>query len=407
MKHVLPILFLAFALASCESDLTTSNTATLEKKLLLSPAHLEGEQFVPYTFKARVTNMPASDVHFFWDFDDGNGFQEFTLYTDDVREHIFYEPKIHSVKVKAQDYFTNKLLGIDSIRADIRPPTKFVEISPEALDTILPMNSNGTTASIRFDVSTSTPQHLVNLFWDFNDDAGVIVDSLGTGRVFHSFPGPGTYAVRVAAYEKNGLYIGADTISVTIRTPTLSKVDFAGIKAVSAFLVVDSAHPFIQDQLFKNPLSLKILCTDTLFASSKFSAGSFITSLSYSNAAPSQFRILHDTIAGAFSSDFKVLRSVRVAVSDTGLLAPQTSPTVAGSYSFFYEFKDLELLAVTTNKLVYRSRSPIVADFTSVASFRAIGLTVRPCGYFSETSADGIRPFEEKQGAYGLVIFDR
>ena len=163
------LLIILMLFASCESDQTTSNPGTTsgEKKLVLSPTQLEGDQYVEYEFKAKVTNVPSSDVAFYWDFDEGNGFEH---HEEQFIRQRFYQDKVHNVRVKALDYFSGLLLGFDSIRVDIRPQVAFASITPKLVDTILVMASSGEmTESLFFKIKASIPDNFIRSEWDFGD----------------------------------------------------------------------------------------------------------------------------------------------------------------------------------------------------------------------------------------------
>lgn len=204
-RKTVSLLFLgiSLALSSCESDLTTQ---TGERKLLLDPTYLDGEIYTSYTFRAMVTNVPASDVRFFWDFGIGGGYDE----NDKTMSWTYYQPGIYHIRVKAQHYFTDEILGIDSIKVDARPPAMSFALAPQTIDTILTMNSNGSMVEkLDFTVTTSTPAHLARLTWDFGD--GTVITTSSGLTYGHKYASVGTFTVRVSGKDASGVFLGEDS----------------------------------------------------------------------------------------------------------------------------------------------------------------------------------------------------
>jgi hypothetical protein len=351
MKASVFLLMILF-LASCESDqLATSNNSTLEKKLVLNPTRLEGEQYKSYTLKAKLTNVPVSDLFFYWDLDEGKGFS----HTGWIVNPIFYENKVHQVRVKVLDGFTDSLLAYDSIRADIRPPVALVEISPKTIDTLLVTNADGSMAQeLWFKLNTSTPANLIRTEWDFGDGSPVVADNSS-----HRFLRAGTFTVRVKVFEKTGLYVGSDSAHVTIRMPEVHFSEIANSRGVVVALSIENSHPVSKIPGFINPLicGLMNIGKNSLFAD--FQSPKFVVRLDYED----QNVAWHDTIAGELSPDMMKIKTLQVVGMDTSF---NSQPT---HVRFNFVLHDLELLAVTTDKIVYRSISETLSDFVSDLSF--------------------------------------
>jgi len=390
------LLFSALALSSCESDLTTSNP-TLEKKLILNPPHLEGEQYMSYTFKARVTNVAASDVRFYWDFDEGQGFQDFKLY-DDVAEYTFIQPKVHYIRVKAFDYFTDSLIGFDSIRADIRAPSPFVEVSPKVIDTTLVMKPDGTMAEyLYFNLRTSLPDSVLRTEWDFGDGSEI------TSYNSHRFMRPGSFVVRVKVFEKTGAYLGSDSATVVIHMPMFGYVDIANAKNITVWFNIDSSHPVATEPLFVNPFGLGISTKkDPSSGISNFKFNVFFKDTGIVSQ-DTQFvfpkKLYLDTIVGELSADLKSVKMVAVSVNDTGRVGITSNAKLRYSYTL----NNLELLSVTSTEIVYRTQYPTMSEFARDIYFNSVRVKNLPRGILASTDS----PPAPKAGAYGLVVFDR
>jgi hypothetical protein len=404
------LLYSALILSSCESDQVTTNNSTLEKKLILNPSHLEGEQYANYEFKAKVTNVPYSDLTFLWDLDDGKGFRDPNVAYSQSVWHAFTETRVHNVRVKAYDYFTDSLLGFDSIRVDIRAPERFVAIAPKFLDTMMfSMMSSGFTEWILFSVKTSTPDNLVRTVWDFGDGSSNSVDSVYYSR--HSFIGPGIYTVRVSAFEKTtDLYLGTDSATVIIRLPPIDFSEIAGkAKRVSVFLALGTEHPVAAHPLFTDPFSILLpMASDSLSTVTKHSGVNDFQLAFTSSVGGGLPRSQLDSVTARFSADLQTIVSMRVSVNDTGHLSPQTFPGFSGSLRYSYTLHDLSLLAVTNTKIVYRTKQPLVAEFANDITFQATVLKNHPCGIFNQFDPRATIPDEAKVGeTYGLVVFER
>jgi hypothetical protein len=402
MKYLPRILLLSLAfLVSCESNELTNTS--LEKNLVLNPTSLEGEQYVQYTFKAKVTNVPFSDVTFYWDFDEGRGYHADSNLNMQYVQHTFYEPRIYNVYVKAVDFFSEEVLGLDSIRVDVRPPVAFVDLSPNVVDTVLPITTNTRSESpIYFALKTSSPLDLVRTVWDYGDGQ-TYEDTVSYGYGGHHFQ-PGTHTVRVNVYEKSGTYLGSDSAIVTVRFPSFSIEDLSRSKSITTALRIDSLHPVAKDSLFRNPFAVLFDKKDSIvssqFASSDFHLG--FHNIEFIGGSARAER--HDTAYGTFSADLHTIRSLTVSVQDTGYTQYPFSQT-SGTLRYTYTIKDLELLAVTKAIIIYATRSDVLSDFLADLTFSATGNANYSTGSFPPSSSTFIPTF--KPGVQGFVMFTR
>jgi hypothetical protein len=410
MKHSPALFILVLLLASCESDLITNqyitqidtSDATGKKKLLLAPTHLEGEQYIEYEFRAKVTNVAFSDLVMEWDFDEGQGFEVVEV---PVVKHAFHQPKIHFVKVRATDWFADTLLGYDSIRVDIRPPAGNFNLLPDRVDTTLAMNSNGSMASpLRLEIVTPTPGHLLTTKWDLGD--GSTKDTLLPDKVLlYNFKAAGTYLVRVSGYDTSGTYVGSDSVEVTLRIPPVTAEMLSRTTAISVYLSVDTSHVIVKDPLFRNPLATTLNSKNDSVSTWSLSGTKFKVTLDSMKPPEYFFRHFQEEIEGELSTNLRSIRSVMVSVNDTGRLHSDVSDRAGLHYS--YQLRDLELLAVTPNRIVYRSVSTKMNDFASNITFRAAN-AVNVHGGISEDFFVLIHPNESRfPHPYGLIMFDR
>ncbi len=392
---IVTFILMSLLLASCESDeLTTPQTNALERKLLLNPPHLEGEQYKSYTLKAKLTNVPVSDLSYYWDLDDGQGFS----YSGWIITPTFYQSKVYQVRVKVLDGFTDSLLAFDSIRVDIRPPAKFVEISPKLIDTTLVMNPDGTIAQyLQFNLKASLPNNFIRMEWDYGDGSDIESGSA------HKFLKPGTFKVRVKVFETSGAYLGSDSATVIIHMPEFTHADIANATNVSVWFSVDPGHDVVKDPLFANPLGLGISTIQDPGSEIKgltfdlFLRDSTIVSQDTLLAFPKKLCL--DTIAGELSDDLKSIKKVSVSVNDTGRIGGTSNAKLRYSYML----NDLELLAVTNTQIVYRSTSSFMPAFAKDLYFSSSNVRNLPRG----TLLVAATPPAPKAGAFGLVIFDK
>ncbi len=387
------LLVLVIALASCESDELASNNSSLEKKLVLNPTSLEGEQYVQYFFKAKVTNVPFSDVMMYWDFDEGRGFHTDSNLMVQSVGHTYYKPKIYTVRVKALDFFTEELLGYDSIRVDIRPPIAFAEIVQAPIDTILAMNSLGKMIqAVQFSVVASAPKSVLRTEWNFGDGGDPVQGNYASPP--YLYERVGTYIVRVTVRDSSGVYLGTDSVQVTLRFPPLGFSSISTAQAIGVVLDLDSLDPLrMSDTLLQGPLSLGLLMKGNPNVISEFGTATVMTRYDYQNASSQ----IHDTIQGEFSEDMRTIKKIRVSVNDAGYAVLGND----GELAFSYTLHDLELLAVASDKVVYRSKSPLTPDFANDIFFEA---TVK--NRFRGNFDTGSLP-EVKQAPFGLVVIFR
>ena len=395
------------ALVSCESELTTSgtNNGTLEKKLVLNPTKAEWQQYDICTLRARITNMPLEDVNYLWDLDEGEGFLEMDWF---VRK-VFYLNKVHNVRVKAYDAFTDELLGYDSLRVDIRPPVPFVELTASVVDTTLRMNeAGGVDAPITFTLKCSSPLDKIKTVWNFDDGTDEKVDSSAFKYFSYYFKRVGTMNVRVSAYEKTGLYIGSDTVKITLHFPPFTLESITKTPMVASFLDVGTGHPLTADPLFTNPIGVWVQNTQNFGdTTTKLTmAGSTlhcIFNFLYKDGSQLYYQ-LRDTITADISEDLQHLRSVRVAVHDTGYLIVSAGSNNGGLH-YTYNLKNLDLLAVTPTSVVYRSVPDELSEFLTDVTFRASNQINHTAGVFTGSGNPTLAM--RKPSIFAIVIFGR
>ena len=109
----------------------------------------------------------------------------------------------------------------------------------------------------------------------------------------------------------------------------------------------------------------------------------------------------HDKIIGTVNNDCTSIESLLVAVDETNEALGKTL-----RYSF--ELNDLELLAVTSTQIIYRSVSPVSDQFMKNLTFNAENMLNTAAGQFpagtslSVTTVPGNRP-----GPYAVVVFNK
>jgi len=395
MRYSLILLAVILALTSCESDQVASKST--EKKLIVVPEYLDVQQYDLCTLKVRLTNVPYSDVRFEWDLDGGidNG----PWYG--WRVHVkFTQNKIHNVKVKAYDIFTNEFFDSASIRVDVRPPVAFVQLSPDtAIHEIQParMNIDGSFLSgerVNFEFKFSAPSDYVDKTWDWGDGTDN-VNIIGSPWEYHEYTSTGTFHAVLSAQERGGRFLGKDSSIVIIRPPKVILLDIRNALSTYVFLVVDSTDPaVVNDPLFKNPFALGFYHANAN-VTTDFQANDF--SLLYNENSG---KVCNDTISGTSSDDFRILKSLHAGVDEIR--------SAGQTIRYSYDLRDLELLAVTSKSIVYRSKHPIQDQFLSNLSYNALGLANPSCGTFaSGTSFSVSQVPATKSGVFAVVVFNK
>jgi hypothetical protein len=101
------------------------------------------------------------------------------------------------------------------------------------------------------------------------------------------------------------------------------------------------------------------------------------------------------------NNDCTVLKSLYVGVDEA-------NAALGKSLLYSYELTDLELLAVTSTQIIYRSVSPVPDQFIKNLTFNAENMLNTAVGQFpagtplSVTAVPGNRP-----GPYAVVVFNK
>jgi hypothetical protein len=395
MKYFPSLMVLVTLLASCESDELTRSAST-ERKLELTPRSLEAELYTKYTFKARVTNMSLHDPYYYWDFDEGRGSHRNTWTVDT----IFHEHRVHFVRVKAVDPYTEEVLGYDSIRVDAYPPSTVVDLTPDRIDTSIFIDQSGLTRPIPFYVKASTPLNLTNVVCNFGDGSPVVENQSGDGFLSHSFP-VGTYTVRVQVFLKNGVFLGSDSTIVTVRFPTLFREDLIASTALTVILSVDSLHPIRQDPKYRNELAIQLPAAVPQVKRQVQGTSFFWHYDSVVTEVPQYF---NDTVTGTFAEDLQAIRQLRVSVRDSG--SDDHAGTMPWRIHHTYELRDLKLYSVSMTEIMYRAPTTTMADFVTYVDFSALGIN----NYLAGPNHNFIPIVDYTKGRsapYAFVIFTR
>jgi hypothetical protein len=398
IKHIRSFVFLLIALVGgCESELTTTTSQTGERKLVLNPTHLEAQQYDICTLRARITNMPISDAKFLWDLDEGQGFSR-----EGSEIHTtFYENKVHTVRVKAIDAFNDASFGYDSLKVNVRPPVRFVKLIPSTTDTLMPIRNDGSLCcELKFTINASSPAWNLRKVWDFGDGTGEFVDSMSS-VTYHRFARAGTHRVHVDVYERTGLHVGSGDTLITFQFPPFSVEQLATASSVSAFVDVGTQHEVINDSLFTNPLATTI-CTNCGSFAELSGVQASTSTVSASMDHDAGWIRLRDTIVAAFSDDHKKLLSVRVSVNDSGRLGGGVTD---GYLKYTYALRDLELLVVNSQVIVYRSESDDINHFLFDLEFNALSHPNHHAGSLTGTGTPFIE--QRKPAPFAVIVFTR
>lgn len=334
--------------ACSEDPVSPTNTPG---KLLIQPTSLNGELHQEYTFKAKVENVSFGDVRFLWDFGDGN-FRNFSS-----QEVLFKFNNTGSffVRVKAYDYFTDELLGFDSIPVTIIGSTSNVQIVPPSIDSVITYYDDASfqiPISLRVTSTSATANSRV--VWHYND--GTKSDTIESSfDVYHVFQKIGDYTVRAEVYEKNGNFVGADTTTVKLRFPPLTMGMLQSSKQLSVFLMLDRTSVFFDQPGFYNPSAYGAQLSNGANKTVNWTSNSLAITEDVDSSTSFGSALVDRKLTVGFSSDLKKVTSLSLSVHDSTQWQDGSKHDYA---EFSYTAQNIELVAITDKEIVYRVISP-------------------------------------------------
>lgn len=341
---------------ACTED-PVSPTNTTPGKLLIQPTSLNGVLHQEYTFKAKVENVSFGDVRFLWDFGDGN-FRNFSsqevLFTFNYTGSFF-------VRVKAYDYFTDELLGFDSIPVTIIGSTSNVQIVPPSIDSVINYYDDASfQIPITLRVTSTSAVSNSKVIWHYSD--GTKSDTIESSfDVYHIFQKIGDYTVRAEVYEKDGDFVGADTAIVKLRFPPLTMGMIQSSKQISVFLMLDRTSVFFDQPGFYNPSAYGAMLSNAPNKTINWTSNGLAITEDVDSSTSFGSALKDRKLTVGFSTDTKKVTSLSLSVHDSTQWQDGSKHDYA---QFSYTLQNIELVAITDKEIVYRA---IVPTTTMVA----------------------------------------
>lgn len=396
MKHYI-ILFLlaAFALSGCESDMVaTSNnntTDTIKKELVVVPTSITTERYKEFSLKARITNVPLSDVYFHVDFGDGRWAQ--TVGGGNNATHFYIDSGHFTITIKAYDGFTDSLLGTTTIPAIVGEITPSINFTHGDIDTTLQLTTS-TYPDIYFRVESNVPNAIIA--FDYGDNTS---DSTTLGFCSHGYESAGTYTVIARVYSDNGIFQTSDTLSCTIHRPKLTFDYLAQFGNMYYTLSLDNSSSIYTKVDSFNPIEYVFSLSYTTGVIAKWENNSLQYSHYYVGADSSIVNFNNESAHVIFSSDMNKIESVKINFYDS---------TTWGGNTYYtqYAFKatDLEYLGRDATHIIYRVVLKPTSEYVSEEYFRTSSMSYDKVGGPSyKTTKNYIG--EARKGPYAYIIF--
>ncbi|HEY6171924.1 MAG TPA: hypothetical protein VIX80_06680 [Candidatus Kapabacteria bacterium] len=347
---ILILLFGATVFTACTEE-PTSPTNTTPGKLLIQPTSLNGVLNQEYTFKAKVENVSFGDIRFLWDFGDGN-FRNFS--SQEVLFKFNYTGSFF-VRVKAYDYFTDELLGFDSIPVTISGSTSNVQIVPPSIDSVINYYDDASfQIPITLRVTSTSAVSNSKVIWHYSD--GTKSDTIESSfEVYHVFQKIGDYTVRTEVYEKNGNFVGADTATVKLRFPPLTMSMIQSSKQVSVFLMLDRTSVFFDQPGFYNPSAYGAMLSNAPNKTITWTSNSLAITEDVDSSTSFGSALKDRKLTVGFSTDLKKVTTLSLSVHDSTQWQDGSKHDYA---EFSYTLQNIELIAITENEIVYRAVVP-------------------------------------------------
>jgi hypothetical protein len=354
MNRLLLILILTLGttvFTACSEDPVSPTNNTTPGKLLIQPTSLNGVPNQEYSFKAKVENVSFGDIRFLWDFGDGN----FRHYPSQEVLFTFNYTGSFFVRVKAYNYFTDELLGFDSIPVTISGSTSNVHIIPPSIDSVITYYDDASFhVPITLRVTSTSALSNSRVIWHYSD--GSKSDTIESSfEVYHIFQKMGDYTVRAEVYEKNGTPVGADTATVKLRFPPLTMNMIQSSKQVSVYMMLDRTSSFFDQPGFYNPSAYGAQLSSGPNKTVNWTSSSLSVTEDVDSSTSFGAALVDRNLSIGFSSDMKKVTSLSVSVHDSTQWQDGSKHDYA---KFSYSAQNIELVAITDNEIVYRTIAP-------------------------------------------------
>lgn len=396
MKHISVILLCILLLSSCSED------PTYEPYLEITPESLVGLTYTEYQFKAMLQNIQSDDIKYEWYFGIGD---TITVERYDQMSYVFDESGNYTLSVTAYDLYTNRFLAKKQIPITITSIQPQVLISPTSNDTSIYQNVDGTLQYFTFIANINIIPQRALFYWhatpDLRDDTAEYIPIS-----IYQFPKPNLYHISVDMYDTAGNYLASDTTSINIRKKEITQEMLSNTSWV---VIQFYSVPTLQENHNFLPLIVTGVRKDRN-ASTSYSINrtQLYCTTTDSNLYPPTNRWDNVKLTGTFSNDLSRIDNLHVHETDTMRHDMYAEPL----YDISYNLKNLSLLAVTPQYLIYYAHNMPTSGFAE--NIKITKLTSRDDKYSFYGQTDEfilqdyrIREMLKNEKEYALVIFRR
>lgn len=394
--YILILLSAALGFSGCESDTpSSSSTNSVKKELEIVPASITVTRYQEFKIKARMTNIPMSDVYMHYDFGDGRGAMD--VFSGSSAFHFYTDSGNYTITVKAYDWFTDSLLATKIIPARANELPHNVAFSPGAIDTAMECDEYGKLPRIYFTVYTNAPGP--KFIWNLEDGTDDTASSNNNFIIYS--PKVGTYKLRVDVYDEKDTYWGSDTLVVRISQPNVSATMLQNTKQVSVCYGPDASSPiFYANQNTNGRFDAGLLFKGDSTTSSWYGATFDLQYIHLFSDTNKTIKTNYQ-IGGKISSDFQRIEKVTVTMFDT---ATPKQGEICNRWGF--TLKGLELVGVNNNMIIYRIVNTPSTDFATGEYFQRQFQGYRPNGFPNNVIYTLINSYK-LLAPYGLLVFTR
>jgi hypothetical protein len=363
MKHyfILILLVAALSISGCESDTpSSSSTNSLNKELEIVPTNITVSRYEEFTIKARMTNIPLSDVYMRYDFGDGRG--AMNVGSGGNAFHFYLDTGNYTITITAYDGFTDSLLATKTIPARVNELPHSVKFTSDAIDTIVGTDKYGNLPYITFQIKTNAPSPIV--VWNVGDGSPDTTIPYGTS-LHHRYKSVGTYTVTVDVYDNNSTYWGSDTMLCTVKFPNITTAMLTGAKRVTIIYEPDETSELLGLMKYYPRFETGLYFVNDYAMTYSWYGNTFdVRRKLYSSDVGTP--LMHDHhISGKVSTDFRQIDEITVSYFDS-ITASDDKNINRYGYTLF----GLELFAVTSDLIVYRAEYKPLSEFVRNEYFR-------------------------------------
>jgi PKD repeat protein len=390
MKYIFSlIMFAVFAtgITSCESDSTSGGSSSTTKELEVTPSKTSVGIYETFDIKARMTNMPLSDVLVKIDYGDG---RIETLGAGVERTHSYTIVGTYTITVKAIDEYTRDTLATKSIQIIVSDVVPMVAFDRDIIDTAIQISDYGAElGGVTFTFTTNT--FISKVRYQFGDGVTLIDSTDPSYSISHAYQSVGTYTVILDVYNDKGNYWDSDTMTCTIRLQEATLDMLTSSYNISVRFAVDSTssiYPSITPYGVYTEAGIGAAndaTPDVTWTGNSFTAQTVYGGNEY----------LHFT--GTISSDLKKLETMTVSILDSAYAGEESK--------LGYKLSNLEFYGMNSEVVIYRAVNRELSSFASDIYLSGHAGSVRSAGSTSDMIYH-IRNLKTP-APYAYVVFTR